>query len=101
IKEVTRCILATKFNAEDPTDLLEKIIKDADTSHLAKEYFEETSEFLRQELRLQNIKNFSTQEWIQDNIKLFTELHRFYTPYAIKNWQKKKDENLLKLLEKD
>lgn len=101
IKDVTRCILATKFNAAEPEDILEKIIKDADTSHLAKGYFEETSEFLRQELKLLKIRNYSTQEWIQENIKLFTQLHRFYTPYAIKNWQKKKDENLLELLNQD
>src|SRR5680860_493477 len=62
LKDVERCILATKFDAE-PKDILEKIIKDADTSHFASEFFEETSEFLRQELKLQNIKDFSTQEW--------------------------------------
>src|SRR5690606_7932346 len=101
INEVSRCILATKFNANEPADILEKIIKDADTSHLAKGYFEETSEFLRQELKLQNIKNYSPQEWIEENIKLFTQLHKFHTSYALKNWQKKKDENLLMLLEKD
>ena len=32
---------------------------------------------------------------------MFTQLHKFHTPYALKNWQKKKDENLLTLLEKD
>ena len=101
IHEVSRCILATKFNANEPADILEKIIKDADTSHLAKGYFEETSEFLRQELKLQNIKNYSPHEWIEENIKLFTQLHKFHTSYALKNWQKKKDENLLMLLEKD
>jgi len=101
IEEVSRCILATKFNAAEPTDILERIIKDADTSHLAKGYFEETSEFLRQELKLLKIRNYSTQEWIQENIKMFTQLHRFHTPYAIKNWQKKKDENLLELLKID
>lgn len=101
INDVCRCILATKFNAAEPKDILEKIIKDADTSHLAKGYFEETSEFLRQELKLLNIRKYSTQEWIQENIKLFTQLHRFYTPYAIKNWQKKKDENLLELLKNE
>ena len=101
INDVSRCIMATKFDANEPQDILEKIIKDADTSHLAKGYFEETSEFLRQELRLQNIKDYSPQEWIQENIKMFTQLHKFHTSYALKNWQKKKDENLLTLLEMD
>lgn len=100
IKEVVRCIRATKLEKE-PADLLEKIIKDADTSHLAKDYFEETSEFLRQELKLQQIKNYSPEEWIQGNITLFTQKHQYYTEYARKNWQEKKEENLLNLLEKE
>lgn len=100
IQEVSRCILATKMSHE-PTDILEEIIKDADTSHLAKDYFNETSEFLRQELRLNKIKNFGAQEWIEQNIELFTKKHQFYTKYALKNWKEKKDENLLSLLKKE
>lgn len=100
IEEVSRCIMATKMEVE-PTDILEKIIKDADTSHLAKDYFEEVSEFLRQELKLQRIKNFSAQEWIEQNIELFTRKHQYYTPYAVKNWEEKKNENLLSLLNEE
>lgn len=100
INEVSRLIIATQPNNE-PQDLPEMIIKDADTSHLAKEYFEEVSELLRQELKLQKIKNFSVFEWIQQNIDLFTKRHRYYSDYAIENWQKQKDENLLSLLEKE
>lgn len=100
IETVSRLIMASKMQA-NPQDHLEEILKDADTSHLAKEYFEETSEFLRQELKLQKIKNFGHQEWIEQNITLFTELHQFYTPYAAKNWKEQKDQNLFELLEKD
>lgn len=100
IDTVSRCIRATKMSNE-PQDTLEEIIKDADTSHLAKEYFQETSEFLRQELRLQHIKNYGAQEWIEQNIELFTKKHQYYTSYAIKNWKEKKDENLLSLLKKE
>lgn len=99
ITKVTQCILATKFNSK-PTTLLEEVIRDADSSHFAKKYFEETSEFLRQELRLHNIKEFTSKEWIQENIEMFTQKHQYYTDYALKNWVKKKDENLLKLIEK-
>ena len=100
IDEVNRLILATRMNSE-PKDLSEKILKDADTSHLAKDYFDETSEFLRQELKLQKIKNYTHQEWIQQNIELFTEKHEFYTPYARKNWRDLKEKNLYDLLNKD
>lgn len=98
IETVSRCILATRMHAE-PTDILEEIIKDADTSHLAKDYFEETSEFLRQELKLLKIKNFSDREWIKQNVDLFTTKHEFYTDYARQNWKEQKDKNLYELLE--
>ncbi|UJH91275.1 DUF5706 domain-containing protein [Antarcticibacterium sp. 1MA-6-2] len=99
IDMVVNCIKATKFD-DPPRDELAKIIRDADSSHLAKEYFDETSEFLRQELQLLNIKNFSAVEWVEENIKLFTEKHSFYTDYATKNWKPMKDHNLSALLEK-
>ena len=99
IKEVKRCILATEMDVV-PEDKLEKIIRDADSSHLAKDYFEETTEFLRQELKLHGIAYFSPNEWIQENIKLFTEKHKFYTDYATREWRPKKNDNLLSLLKK-
>lgn len=100
IDTVSKIIMATRMQAE-PKDLAEKIIKDADTSHVAKDYFEETSEFLRQELKLQKIKNYSHQEWIEKNIELFTERHEFYTTYARENWKEQKDKNLYDLLNKE
>lgn len=100
IDTVSKLIMATRMQAE-PKDLAENIIKDADTSHLAKDYFEETSEFLRQELKLQKTKNYSHQEWIEKNIELFTERHEFYTTYARENWKEQKDKNLYDLLNKE
>jgi predicted metal-dependent HD superfamily phosphohydrolase len=97
---VERCIQATDF-LHQPKDKLEEIIRDADTSHFSKDYFAETSEFLRQELKLQNIHNYTPQEWVQENIKIFTEKHRYHTPYAVKNWQDGKDDNLMELLRKE
>src|SRR5690606_5197546 len=83
IQMFTDCIRATKFDTPPKTEL-GKIIRDADSSHLAKEYFPETSEFLRQELQLLNINNFTPLEWLDQNIRLFTEDHSFYTEYATK-----------------
>ncbi|CAN5311191.1 hypothetical protein BH23BAC2_BH23BAC2_09480 [soil metagenome] len=99
IQMVEECILATKFDNK-PNTKLEYLIRDADSSHLAKEYFLETSEFLRQELLLLNINEYSPSDWLDENIKLFTEKHNFYTPYAVKNWKAQKDKNLSELLEK-
>ena len=98
ITMVENCIAATRFD-HIPQNKLEKIIKDADSSHLAKDYFPQTSEFLRQELQLLNIKNFTPEEWLEENIKLFTEKHNFYTDYAAKEWKPLKDQNLSMLME--
>lgn len=100
IQIIERCIMATKFDYV-PTDLMEKIIRDADSSHFAKDYFEQTSELLRQELHLQNVCDFTLDEWTHENIKVFTEKHKYYTSYAVKKWKPKKDENLLILLNKE
>ncbi|WP_310993043.1 Pycsar system effector family protein [Aequorivita marina] len=98
IDGVNKCILATKFKNTVPKTELEKIIRDADSSHFGKEYFEEASEFLRQEYLFQNVHNFSSAEWLNENIKMLVEDHQFYTEYALKHWQPVKEENLGKLL---
>ena len=98
IKQVKELILATKMDF-DTSSPLEAVIRDADASHFAKDYFDETSEFLRQELQLHGIANYTPSEWINENIKMFTEKHRFHTDYALKHWKEQKDQNLLSLLE--
>lgn len=100
IEGVKKCILATKFKDTIPNNELEKIIRDADSSHFGKKYFEEASEFLRQEYISQNIHNYTSREWLDENIKVLVEGHQFYTDYALKNWQSVKESNLAKLLAK-
>ncbi len=100
IESVKKCILATKFKNTTPQNELEKIIRDSDSSHFGKDYFEEASEFLRQEYISQNIHNYSSAEWLEENIKVLVEGHEFYTDYALKNWQPVKEQNLSKLLNK-
>ncbi len=97
---VESLIMATKFKGTAPNNELEEIIRDADSSHLGKDYFDEASEFLRQEYIAQNIKNFTPQEWRDENIDLLIEKHQFYTEYALKNWQPVKQENLASLIKK-
>ncbi len=97
IEAVNKCIMATKFSGT-PTDELEKIIRDADASHFGKAYFNEASEYLRKELELQNIKQFSPSEWCDENIEVLSKKHQFYTDYAQKNWQPVKEEHLKNLI---
>jgi len=99
IKQVLKLIQVTKVGVT-PEDLSEKIIKDADCGHFAAEDFEDVSELLRQELKMVKKQNFSVNEWIDENLKVLTQKHQFYTDYARNNWQDKKQENVLNLLNK-
>lgn len=93
ISEVKKVILATDMRVE-PETYLEKVLRDADASHFAKDYFPEASEYLRQELKIKNIKEYTPEEWTKANIEMFTIKHKYYTTYAQENWKPKKDSNL-------
>lgn len=97
IKAVENCILATKFDTK-PTTQLDKILRDADSSHFGKKYFLEASEFLRKELELAGIANYTPREWLNENIKVLSKKHSYYTDYALQNWQSRKEKNLAKLI---
>lgn len=98
IAQVQKLIRATKFN-DPPKGPLEEILRDADASHFAKDYYFETSELLKKELELRGTK-MSTKEWRKENITVFTEKHRYYSNYAVKNWNTRKNENLMTLFKK-
>lgn len=97
IAKIAQAIRATKMEAT-PVTTLDKILRDADASHFAKDYFEEASEYLRQELRIQDIADYSQEDWRKCNIEMFATKHHYYTPYAIEHWKPIKDSNLLKML---
>lgn len=99
INQVNKCIDATRIKHE-PETLPQKVIRDADASHLAADDFESTSELLRQEWKLMHIKDYSPEDWIDVNIQMLANKHRFYTSYARQHWQSKKQENLSDLLQK-
>lgn len=98
IEKVKNLIAVTKLG-ETPETLLEKILKDADCSHFARDDFNEISELLRQELKLLGKANYKSLEWQAINIQMLSEKHRFYTDYAVEFWQTKKQDNLIKLIE--
>ncbi len=97
IARISQAIMATKME-NTPNSDFDKILRDADASHFAKSYFEEASEYLRQELRIQGIVEHSQEDWRKCNIEMFTTAHHYYTPYAIEHWKPKKDANLLKMI---
>ena len=97
IEAVTALIRATK-RYHEPENRFEEILRDADTSHFAQKSYRETAELLRQELALLNIAHYDDTEWREANITMLRTEHRFYTDYAIENWQAGKDDNVGRLL---
>lgn len=88
--------MATKRHYE-PKNVYEKIIRDADSSHLGQKSYNETCEILKEELADLGIAEYSNREWRDANIDMFQKEHEFYTDYALENWQEQKDKNLKKL----
>ena len=97
IDQVCSLIMAT-VRGYEPKTTLEKIIRDADSSHFAVKNFMATTELLREELSSLGIAQHSLLDWREENIRLLRTKHRFYTTYAIENWQKGKDKNIKRLI---
>ena len=94
---VTNLILATR-NGYEPKTQLEKIIRDADSSHLGSKDFMMVTELLRKEWELMWNKPLSEAKWLAENIDFLTNRHRFYTDEATANWETTKGKNLSRLL---
>ncbi len=97
IEKVNALILATKMEHLPQNDL-EKIIRDADCSHIGSKNFSDLSELLRNEWELTKDRTLSESEWLDENITFLTEKHQFYTNFALTNWGKSKGKNLAQLL---
>jgi len=97
IKAISNIILATVMGYK-PKNILEEIIIDADCAHLASKNFFDYTSLLRKEWELTGLKTVSYQDWIKENINFFTVQHRFETDYALKNWTRRKEKNLSKLM---
>lgn len=94
---IQKLILATK-RYHKPANLHEAIIRDADASHFAKKSYWETTDFLREELKLLGIASYTAKQWRDVNIKMFRNEHQYYTKYAQENWASGKEKNLKLLL---
>lgn len=97
LENVSNLIMATKME-HIPSNLLEKIIRDADSSHFGKDYFNKTSELLRCEFKMNDIKSLNRSQWLKANINFFKNIHAYYTDFAKQNWGPKKEENLSQML---
>lgn len=95
IELILGMIRATRI-PQQPKNLLEKIIADADLMYLGTNRFKEISDTLYREMKIYFDLN-SQQKWneIQKN---FIEKHKFHTPYCIKKYEASKQENLASVL---
>lgn len=100
IEQVCKLILSTKCGHE-PVNILEKIMRDADSSHFGNPDYEAISELLRKELIALDIKDSTIEEWRAGNIVFLTAKHVFYTDAARELWQAQKDENIKKLIKRE
>ncbi len=97
IDAVKQLILATKM-VHNPKNTSEKIIRDADCSHIASKNYDGLKALLRKEWELTMDKSLNDDEWLHENIEFLTKHHRFYTDYASAHWEKAKGKNLAQLL---
>ncbi|MFT5618801.1 MAG: HD superfamily phosphodiesterase [Arenicella sp.] len=89
IGKVISTIGATKM-PQTPTDILQKILADADLYHLASKNFDERATWLRFEWENLLDDKYTDEEWIKQNLK-FLRGHEYFTDYAKLELQPKKD----------
>ena len=98
IVAISNAILATKM-PQNPHNLLEQIVCDADLFNLGTEYFEDTNKILRKENEALKGKKITKEEWRLSAIRLL-EHHQYHTDYAKVLLNDQKARNLEKLKRK-
>lgn len=95
IKTISGMIMATRI-PQHATNPLEEIIADADLEYLGTDQFDRISEYLFAELIAYGFIK-SREEW--NNIQInFIKNHTYYTRFCRENREKKKQENLAKVM---
>jgi len=95
IEQVCRIIMATRVTVE-PEGLLEKIMCDADVSHLGKKLYWDRCGRLRQELVTIRDVVMSEQEWVDFELNFLTN-HQFHTEAAQMLYKKRKQKHIRQL----
>jgi len=96
ILEIERLILATKM-PHTPTDILTRIMCDADLYHLCQPDFHRSSEKLRKEINQTCCKNIQPSEWIRMNFE-FLKKHTYFTEYGRKVLAPLKNKTLSRIM---
>ena len=98
INNVISCINATRL-PQNPTNIIEQIICDADLFHLGTEDFKEKNKLLREELNDFGGMDLSKKDWRKLNVE-FLEKHKYFTTYGKQQLQPLKEVYLEELKEK-
>jgi predicted metal-dependent HD superfamily phosphohydrolase len=98
IARVNGCIIATRM-PQSPTNLIERIICDADLFHLGTDEFGAKSKLLRQEINNFQEDKIGKKEWKKLNIE-FLDRHRYFTEYGRETLEPVKHRHLHELKEK-
>src|SRR5580692_839900 len=94
IGAIKACILATKL-PQNPTNLLENIVCDADLFHLGTDEFPSRNKLMRKEAEALQGRKIDKEEWRKSTIHLL-ESHHYHTEYCQLLLDEKKQENLKK-----
>ena len=99
IKLIEQIILATDPDYTNPKNIYEKIIKDADMDNLWRDDFQKKSNDIKKELETVKKIKLKDPEWHHSLVDLLIS-HKFNTDVQRKERDKKKQENLNKMITK-
>lgn len=97
IEAVAGCIAATHY-PQQPNNLLEEVVCDADMVHLGHTGYGEKVSSLRDEWQMLLDRRYSDPEWLRRNIA-FIQNHTFHTAYANARYGDQLETNLKRLRE--
>lgn len=92
IRTVEALIISTRMGSK-PRDLLQRVLRDADSAKAGQADFRDRSEKLRLELEHILGKRISSRAWTLENLAYLGE-HKFHTPFAQRRFAKQKAINL-------
>lgn len=98
VSQIRNCILATK-PPQNPTNLLEEIVCDADLYHLGSDWFNIRNKLMRREAEATGVQ-VDKNEWRRETIKLL-ENHKYHTSYCRNLLGEKKQANIDALKQKE
>lgn len=97
-QQVSDCIMATKM-PQDPHNLLEQIVCDADLFNLGTKDFKTRTKLLHEEMELTYGKEIPGAVWTEGSLRLLEEQH-YHTAYCKALLQQQKEANIEWLKEK-